>query len=285
MLKRVQSAGLRGVREVASVPLRLLGRTQRRRALEKLGAELISDMRVSGRTLHFVTSTSLLEARANSILSKEPDTIRWIDGFNSKDVFWDVGANVGVFSLYAARCRELRVLAFEPSADNYAVLCKNVEINSLEGSVVPYCLALAGRTELGVLNSPTRELGASLHQFGAKGDVSRYSDGGANSSAQGMVGFTIDDFVGQFRPLFPTRLKLDVDGLEWPILQGARQTLRDSRLQSVMAELPLSDPVERDRAIAWLSDAGFDLVTCGATQESGGESAANHFFARERNPN
>jgi FkbM family methyltransferase len=172
------------------------------------------------------------------------------------------------------------VLAFEPSADNYAVLCRNVEINAFEDYMVPYCIALAGDTELGVLNSPSREMGASLHQFGAKGEATRYWEGGKTSSAQGVVGFSIDDFIRQFRPPFPTRLKIDVDGLEWPILQGARNTLCDRRLRSVMAELPLSDEDERNRAIGWLSDAGFDLLSVGEAQESGGERAANHFFQK-----
>jgi FkbM family methyltransferase len=282
MLRRSKSMGLRALREIASLPLQALGKTQRGRALEKLTASMVSEVEVPEGALHFMTPTPLLQARAKSILTKEPDTIQWIDRFESGDVFWDIGANVGVFSLYAACRRGVRVLAFEPSADNYMVLCKNVEINSLEGRVVPYCIALSGSTELGLLNSPSREMGAALHQFGGKGETSRYWNGGRNTCIQGVVGFTVDDFIRQFRPPFPTRLKLDVDGLEWPILQGAEQTLRDPRLQSVMAELPMSDEAERNCAIAWLSDAGFELVTCGEVQESGSESAANHFFARRQ---
>jgi hypothetical protein len=125
-------------------------------------------------------------------------------------------------------------------------------------------------------------MGASLHQFGGKGETSRYWKGEKSTSAQGMIGFTLDDFIRWFRPPFPTRLKIDVDGLEWPILQGARQTLRDQRLRSIMAELSISDEAERVRTVAWLSDAGFDLVSRGEIQQSWGESAANHFFARRQ---
>jgi FkbM family methyltransferase len=280
MLKRCKSVGLLALREFASVPLRALGRAQRGKALEKLSASMISDVELpDGSSLRFMTPTPLLQARASSALSKEPDTIQWIDRFESSDVLWDVGANVGVFSLYAAQRRGMRVLAFEPSAANYMVLCKNVEMNSLEERIVPYCIALAGTTKLGVLNSPSRELGAALHQFG---EISRYCNGAASTSSQGMVGFTIDDFIFKFRPSFPTHLKLDVDGLEWQILQGARQTLCDPRLQSIMAELSVSDEVARDRTIAWLSDAGLGLVSRGEIQTAGSEAAANHFFARMR---
>jgi FkbM family methyltransferase len=280
MLRRAKSGALRAMREAASLPLRMLGRTQRGHALKKLTASMVGEVDLPGSTLKFLTSTPLLQWRASSVLSKEPDTIQWIDRFDRDDVLWDVGANVGVFSLYAARSRQVTVLAFEPAAENYAVLCNNVEINRLEGCVVPYCIALGGKTELGVLNSPSREPGAALHQFGAPGETSRYSSGTESTCAQGMIGFTIDDFIRLFRPPFPTRLKLDVDGLEWPILQGAEQTLRDPRLRSIMAELPISDEQERSRAVAWLRNAGFDLVLQGEIQESAGETAANHFFAR-----
>src|SRR5262245_13412768 len=190
MLRRCKSAGRRALREVASLPLRALGNTQRVQALQKLAASMVSEVNVPDGTLRFMTPTPLLQWRADSLLTKEPDTIRWIDQFNSDDVFWDVGANVGVFSLYAACRRRLRVLAFEPSADNYMILCRNIEINAFEGRVIPYCIALAGTTVLGVLNSPRREMGTALHQFGKRGETSRYWSGNSNTCVQGMVGFT-----------------------------------------------------------------------------------------------
>ena len=224
-----------------------------------------------------MTPTPLLHARASAVRSKEPDTICWIDGFKASDVFWDVGANVGVFSLYAAGCRGLRVLAFEPSADNYMVLCRNVTINSLSESISTYCMAFSDDTRLGTFNLASLELGAALHQFGQAGAISRWSEGG-NVGAQGMVGFTIDDFIGMFDPPFPTRLKLDVDGIEMQILEGAQKTLRDQRLRSVMVELSVVDELERDRAIARLSDSGFELASRGAIQVSGQERGAVSFL-------
>ena len=218
MLSRAKSVGLRYMRELASLPLRMMPEFQRGLALEKMTSSMVSRVDVPAGSLLFTTPTPLLQARAKSTMTKEPDTIRWIDEFEPSDVFWDIGANVGVFGLYAARQR-----AFEPSADNYTVLCRNIEINAFEDQVIPYCVALAGGTKLGVLNSPSREMGASLHQFGQRGEASRYWDGGNTTSAQGVIGFSIDDFIGQFRPTFPTQLKIDVDGLEWPILQGARK--------------------------------------------------------------
>jgi FkbM family methyltransferase len=284
MLRRYKLAGLQVLRDLASVPLRTLGKAQRGQALQKLTASMVSEIEVPGGTMRFITPTPLLQARANSALSKEPDTIEWIERFEPTDVFWDVGANVGVFSIYAALRRGVRVLAFEPFADNYMALCKNIDINALGDRILPYCLALAGNTEFGLLNLASRDMGAALHQFGRRGETSRYCTGGNYTFAQGMLGFTIDDLIRQFQPPFPTRLKLDVDGLEWQILQGAKHTLSDSRLQSIMVELSISDQAERGHAMAWLSNAGFELVHQGEIQEAGGEVAANHFFARRQAP-
>ena len=280
MLRRIKSVGLQTLRDLASVPLRTLGNAQRGQALQKLTASMVSEIEVPGGAIRFMTPTPLLQARANSALSKEPDTIEWIEGFTADDVFWDVGANVGVFSLYAAMRRRVRVLAFEPFADNYMVLCKNIDINSVGDRIIAYCVAIAGNTELGLMNVAAPDMGTALHQFGSRGETSRYSTDTISTCAQGMLGFTIDDFIRQFQPPFPTRLKLDVDGLEWKILQGSRQTLRDPRLRSIMVELSLSDAAERDDSLAWLADAGFKLVRQGETQEAGGLSAANHFFAK-----
>jgi FkbM family methyltransferase len=282
MMKRFKSAGLRSLREVAALPLRALGTEQGALALDDLVASMVSEVEMPGGNLRLLSSTPLLQARARTALSKEADTIAWIDGFAAADIFWDVGANIGVFSLYAARRRGVSVLAFEPSAANYMVLCRNIQINSLDDRVVPYCVALAGNTALGVLNLSSPEMGAALHQFGTHGSTSRYWSGGAEPCTQGMIGYTIDDFIRQFRPAFPTHLKIDVDGLEWPILEGAAQTLRDVRLRSLMAELSVSDRDELECCLTWLAAAGFELMSRGDIQVSAGQAAANHFFARTR---
>jgi tRNA G37 N-methylase Trm5 len=75
------------------------------------------------------------------INNDEPETIRWLDSMLADEVMWDVGANVGVYALYAAAVKRMRVLAFEPSASSYAVLVRNIEINNLSRQVDAYCLA------------------------------------------------------------------------------------------------------------------------------------------------
>ena len=159
------------------------------------------------------------------------------------------------------------------------MLTRNVQLNHLEDRIVAYCVALAGATELGVLNLDSAAPGAAMSQFGRVGEVSRYASH-ATPLVHGMVGFSIDEFIARFTPPFPTHLKVDVDGLEWPILQGASRTLSDPRLASAMVELSLTDRAERERAIAAIAEAGLQLVSRGGAQGAAGEQAANHLFVR-----
>jgi precorrin-6B methylase 2 len=70
-----------------------------------------------------------------TIMTKEPDSMQWIDAMQSGSVFWDIGANVGVLTLYAAMRGDLEVWAFEPAAVNYSNLVASGELNCLEKHV------------------------------------------------------------------------------------------------------------------------------------------------------
>lgn len=52
--------------------------------------------------------------RAQTLMTKEPDSLKWIDSMQPGSVFWDIGANVGALTLYAAQRGDLEVWAFEP---------------------------------------------------------------------------------------------------------------------------------------------------------------------------
>ncbi len=261
------------------LPLRLLGPRLRAQALDQLSATMIAEAVVPGGAIKFYAPTPLLQMRAGTVLVKEPDMIRWLDGLPPDAVLWDIGANVGVFTLYAAVARRARVLAFEPAAANFNALAHNISLNQLNDRVCAYCLAFAGATGLGSLNIGSSAMGTAMSQFGKVGEMSRYWNGGAGTS-HGMVGLSVDEFIEQFQPSFPTHLKVDVDGLEWPILQGAVKTLCDPRLRAAMVELSLTQPAERDQAMCLLAGAGLKFVTHGEAQGGGDEQAANHLFVR-----
>ena len=269
----------RVVRRAAALPVRLLAADDQAAVLESLTAASIAETNIGAGVIKFYAPSPLLRLRAAGLMTKEPDTIAWLNRLGPDDVLWDIGANVGVFALYAAVAPGARVLAFEPSAPNFFVLTRNVQLNGLSERITPYCLAVAARTELATINLDSADFGAAMSQFGGVGVQSRYSNA-PTPLTHGMAGVSIDDLVDRFGTPPPTAIKIDVDGLEWPILRGGERTLAQPRLRSLMVELSVTHDAERNRAIEWLRDRGLTLASSGAPQGSGVEQAANHLFVR-----
>jgi FkbM family methyltransferase len=174
--------------------------------------------------------------RANYLLTKEPETIMWIDGMKKGSVFWDIGANVGCYTLYAAK-KGLEVMAFEPSGMNYFLLCRNIGLNRLDESVQALCVAFDECTKLGRMNISSDQAGAAFARFGER--VREVSDGKGSLGvifAHSTVGYAIDDFITRYKPPFPNYIKIDVDGTEDRIIMGAEKTLSDIRMRSLLVE-------------------------------------------------
>ncbi len=169
--------------------------------------------------------------RAKTLLTKEPETIQWIDSMHPGEVLWDIGACVGCYSLYPA-LKGVTVIAFEPSPGNYYLLSKNIEINALDLFIEAYNIAFTNTTGLGIFYMSDTELGSAGHNFGVDGNDTRV--------ALGTIGYTIDYFIEQFKPPFPQYIKIDVDGIEDRIIEGASETLKDSRLESILIEVDTS---------------------------------------------
>lgn len=195
--------------------------------------------------------------RAQTLLTKEPETIEWIDGFGENEVYWDIGANVGVYALYAAKRGGLRVVAFEPSPFNYYALCRNVALNGLGHDLAAYCLAFNDVSKLDLLNMTTVEIGGALSNFGEA--TGYWGQEMRPVFRQAMIGMAIDNFVDVFSPPFPNHIKIDVDGIEAKIIEGARNTLSDSRLKSISIELDEKRADEVRQVSAALATCGLKL--------------------------
>lgn len=233
--------------------------------------------------INFYCLGKLSQWRAETLLSKEPETIQWIDSFEDNSEFWDVGANIGVYSLYAAK-KKIKVTAFEPSASNYYILTKNIEINKFDDQILSYCLAFSNHTNFGSLNMVDTQIGSALHLFGEKKEkLNIVGSISTVSFQQGVLGFTIDDLIDWFSPKFPNYLKIDVDGIEDKIIEGAKNTLKDSRLKSVLIELDTRDKEYCQRVTSAMDKAGIKLVkkvTPNISRQSEFYPVSNHIFSR-----
>src|SRR5262245_63764815 len=99
---------------------------------------------------------------------KEPWTVAWIEeSMGGGGVLYDVGANVGAFSLVAAKvcARRGTVVAFEPGFASYAHLCANIVLNHCEPIIVPVPLALGSASGLGRFRYLSLDPGPRRHDF------------------------------------------------------------------------------------------------------------------------
>jgi len=241
---------------------------------------------VKGHKILLDVETEIEEFRAVSYETKEPETLEWIERyFRPDDVFYDIGANIGLYSLFAATHlqRRCQVFAFEPEALNYAKLNNNIFMNKLSEIIKPYCLAVAEKQTVDSFflhpdifsQTATQGLvaGSALHRFGAASDYSGKEF--QASHVQGMVGFSLDSLWQNWGMAFPNHIKIDVDGLEDQIVSGASETLKDERLRSVLIEVS----GDQDPIFLKLTQAGFKSVTDFAdhsSQQMQGQPHENH---------
>lgn len=170
--------------------------------------------------------------------AKEPETVEWIETFfQDGDVFYDVGANVGAYSLVASSfCRgKIQVYAFEPGFLNFPQLCKNVLTNSMQQSITPMQVALSNTTGMEVFNYENLIPGGAIHTLGEPVDYK--GDQFTPVATQRVFSYRADDLISQFNIPAPTHIKIDVDGIELDVLKGAHQALSSPALKTVLLEL------------------------------------------------
>lgn len=175
--------------------------------------------------------------RRRTYATKEPETLDWIDQqLRDGATFFDIGANVGEFSLYAARRHPgLRVVAFEPEYANVHLLKDNLLANGLQDRVMVYSIALGNRTGLSHLHIQDATPGAALHTESSVA-LDRTRAQKPVIWREGVYTMTLDAFCEE-TGLSPNYLKIDVDGTEPEILQGAPRTLRSPTLRSLLVEM------------------------------------------------
>jgi FkbM family methyltransferase len=186
-----------------------------------------------GTELLFTVPNRLSLERARTFSTKEPETLEWIDTLAPGSVLWDVGANVGLYSCYAAKARRCRVFAFEPSVFNLELLARNVFLNGLNERVTIVPVPLCAQLTHSELNLTTTVWGGALSTFGA---LQAY-DGTAMTRAFGFrtVGVAADEAVDRLGVPAPDHMKIDVDGIEHLVLQGAPRVL--GRVSSISIEI------------------------------------------------
>ena len=168
--------------------------------------------------------TDLEKWRVETFWTKEPETIAWIEGFRKGDTFLDIGANIGIYSLYAAKLGAI-VAAIEPHPGNHLALTINTrQLN--RGLPIRVYWACVGHQE-------------QMVAFKCEEKTAAGSTGGGYTRAGGLdvsvYCYTIDrlmDLCGPFE-----HIKIDVDGEEKLIVQGMSESLKNRAFRSCLIEV------------------------------------------------
>lgn len=171
----------------------------------------ISVVEDDGFKFKFYTPNETTKWRANTLLTKEPCTVEWIKSIKPGEVLYDVGANIGSYTIMAG-VRGVTVYSFEPEAENYTLLIKNMELNNIKETA--YCLAISDKISVDMLNLSQRGVGGSCHTFGGEG----------KKISQGCFGISLGDLINLGLPA-PDHIKIDVDGNELDVIEGLRLSL------------------------------------------------------------
>lgn len=216
----------------------------------------LADIAYPGGFVRYATPNDVTRWRIETFHTKERDTLAWIETFAAEDIFVDIGANVGMYTLWAAKTRGVKVFAFEPESQNYGVLNLNLFLNQLSEQVSAYCMAISNRAGFDSFYLQRFETGGSCHSFGEPLDPNLKR---VNAKfRQGCFAAPLDDLIeaGVVPP--PTHVKIDVDGLEHHVVAGMAETLARPELKSVLVEIN-GRLKEHQEILAFFADQGFHV--------------------------
>lgn len=200
----------------------------------------------------------------------EPDEMGFtLHYLRSSDLFLDVGANVGSYTILAAGGVGARVVSVEPIPDTFRSLEDNVRLNRLDALVDCHCIGIADRP--GVL------------RFSSTDDTMNRI---VEADGEGVISVEVETVDGLLEGNCPMLMKIDVEGHEHKVLAGAASTLRDPRLGAVLMETNgLSDNLghTKERLTDIMRGLGFTLCHYDAVRRElmPGQRGNNSIFVRD----
>lgn len=162
--------------------------------------------------LHFTASSKVVYANPPD----EPEMSVWRSRLKDGDLFVDVGANVGVYAIYAAELGA-EVVALEPSPEMATKLRENLSLNGISATI----------------HEVAASASSGYTQF-VGGDVWGHLVPGDTVDPNVAVRTErLDDLIGD---AFVDGLKIDVEGAERLVLDGATRLLREQRVRCIQLE-------------------------------------------------
>ncbi|RZL39493.1 MAG: FkbM family methyltransferase [Pedobacter sp.] len=183
----------------------------------------LQKVRFIGNT-HFLAKKGLTGITGNIYagLHEFPDMSFLIHFLTPEDVFFDVGANVGSYTILASGVCGARSLSFEPVPETFNILKKNVESNRLTHLVKTENRGVGGQS--------------AMLKFSAKEDTTNHVIA-FDENESNYVEVPVTDLNSFYPEYKPALIKIDVEGFETEVLNGGDSLLDDDRLKAIIIEL------------------------------------------------
>lgn len=235
--------------------------------------------------IRFKAASDLEQWRVKTLLTKEPETIKWIDSQAALGgVFYDVGANIGIYSLYAKKANpDLSVFAFEPVSNNYNALFENILIND-HTELHTFNVAISDKNLLVSLFLKDARVGNSGGQIDSPHDEK--GNEFLSVREEKVMCFSLDSLVSDYGFPVPAFLKIDVDGQESKIIKGMEAVLKNPGFRSILVEFNSNDEerifTNYFTNFGLTPDKKYNELECHSKfrREEKGSSARNIVFSR-----
>jgi len=217
---------------------------------------------ILNKEVNFFIPNQLTDWRIETFFTKEPETLEWIDSFEKKDkiIFWDIGANIGLYSIYSVlRNENVSTISFEPSTSNLRVLSRNISINNLENKIKILSAPLSNKeNQFLTMNEGDFIEGGALNTFGENYDFA--GELFDTKMKYKILGTTIKNLLDNNILEIPNYIKIDVDGIEHLILEGAGEYLKDKRIKSLSIEINEDFKEQYNKVIEIMDQNEFKLL-------------------------
>jgi FkbM family methyltransferase len=216
--------------------------------LEKLNFFSENDLPIYNdkNNIKFLMFGETCEFRVRTMYTKEPETIKWINAMEQDSIFYDIGANIGIYSIYAASRWIKRTYSFEPSVSNNYILGRNITLNNFESKIVNCNFAISAKNGYTFFDK-NEAVGSGNNQIAVSGNY---------VCGQSTLKELIDSSIFEF----PNYIKIDIDGFDFDVLVSAGHHLNDSRLKSVLIEVDETDCNYSNQVINFMANCSFPHV-------------------------
>ena len=195
------------------------------------------------KSIKFYTPSLIASYRAKTIFTKEPDTINWLNENGSKNnCFFDIGANLGLYSIYYAKKFDAKVFSFEPSFKNLELFARNISLNSLQEHITVISNPLSDKFIVSKYFQGDFKAGAAEASFDNKSFIkeqeikNKHINVDKEKIFYNTLGISIDNLIDKNLIDLPKLIKIDVDGNEIEILNGCTNLLEKAKKISILIE-------------------------------------------------